>query len=70
MVDAEGKEQEEQGQEEQDEEELLEGAEEVKPEDAKQFWDNALSEQPRGKEVKGDVLSYEEAKDQGLVEDD
>jgi CheY-like chemotaxis protein len=56
--------------EEKDGEELLEGAEDVKPEDAQQFWDKALSEEPRGKEVKGDVLSYEEAKDQGLVEDD
>ncbi|MGD8621793.1 MAG: response regulator, partial [Anaerolineales bacterium] len=48
---------EEKGNQEQEEEELLEGAEEVKPEDAQQFWDKALSEQPRGKEVKGDVLS-------------
>jgi hypothetical protein len=56
--------------EEKDGEELLEGADEVKPEDAQQFWDKALSEEPRGKEVKGDVLSYDEAKDQGLVEDE
>ena len=56
--------------EEQGGDELLEGAQDVKPEDAEQFWDKALSEQPKGKEVKGDVLSYEEARDQGLVEDD
>jgi two-component system response regulator FixJ len=56
--------------EEKDGEELLEEAQEIKPEDAQEFWDKAISEEPRGKEVSGDVLSYEEAKDKGLVEDD
>lgn len=51
-------------------EDLLEDAEGIKPEDAQQFWDKAISEEPRGKEVDGDVLSYEEAKDQGLVDDE
>ena len=56
--------------EEQNGEELLEGAEGVDPEEAEQFWDKAVSEEPRGKEVDGDVLSYDEAKDQGLVDED
>jgi CheY-like chemotaxis protein len=56
--------------EEKNGEDILEKAEGIKPEDAEQFWDKAVSEAPRGKEVDGDVLSYDEAKDQGLVDGD
>lgn len=56
--------------EEKNGEDLLEEAKGIKPEDAEQFWDKAVTEEPRGKEVDGDVLSYDEARDQGLVDEE
>lgn len=49
---------------------ILEGAEGIKPEEAEQFWDKAINEESPGTKVDGDVLSYDEAKDQGLVEEE
>jgi len=41
----------------------------VKREDAEQFWDQAVSDSPTLKKSEGDFLTYEEAHDQGLLTD-
>jgi len=41
----------------------------VKREDAEQFWDEAISDSPVLKQSEGDFLTYEEARDKGLLTD-
>ena len=41
----------------------------VKREDAEQFWDEAISDSPVLKQPEGDFLTYEEARDKGLLAD-
>jgi len=41
----------------------------IKREDAEQFWDEAISDSPVLKQSEGDFLTYEEARDKGLLTD-
>jgi CheY-like chemotaxis protein len=49
------------------ENDLKDVAEEIEREDADKFWDQA--ETPQGKDAEGDILTYDEALDQGLLPD-
>jgi hypothetical protein len=42
---------------------------EVEREDAEQYWEQAVSESPKLDSDEGDTLSYEEARDKGLLND-
>ena len=45
------------------------GDKEIKREDAEHFWDEAISDSPVLKQQEGDFLTYEEARDKGLLND-
>jgi hypothetical protein len=42
---------------------------EVEREDAEQYWEQAVSDPPKLDSDEGDTLSYEEARDKGLLDD-
>ena len=51
-------------------EEIREQAGKIRREEADQFWDHIPSESARGQQTGEDVLTYEQARDQGLIEED
>jgi hypothetical protein len=51
------------------ENELNDAAKKIEPEDAEKFWDKAAGETPKGKDAEGDILTYDEALDKGLLPD-
>ncbi len=51
------------------EEELNDAAKKIKPKDAEKFWDKAADDTPKGKDADGDILTYDEALDKGLLPD-
>jgi hypothetical protein len=50
--------------------ELEEVANTVEKKDADDFWEEAVSDTPKSKESDSDILTYDEALDQGLLPDD
>lgn len=42
-------------------------AKKIKGKDADKFWDQAAGKAPEGKDADGDILTYDEALDQGLI---
>lgn len=50
--------------------EIIEEAEKIDPKDAEQFWDKAVSDAPKTKEANGNILTYEEALDKGILPED
>ena len=57
-----------------DGEEIVEGelddaAKKIDRKDAEEFWDQAAEKPPEGKDAEGDILTYDEALDQGLLPD-
>lgn len=55
--------------EELNEHELSDAAKKIEQEDAEKFWDQATDKSPKGKDAEGDILTYDEALDQGLLPD-
>ena len=51
------------------EDELDDAAKKIEHEDAEKFWDQAADKSPKGKDVEGDILTYDEALDKGLLPD-
>ena len=51
------------------ENELSDAAKKIEPEEAEKFWDQAADKTPKGKDAEGDILTYDEALDQGLIPD-
>lgn len=49
---------------------IIEEAEKIDPKDAEQFWDKAVSDAPKTKDANGDILTYEEALDKGILPED
>lgn len=49
--------------------ELDDAAKKIEPEEAEKFWDQAADKSPKGKDADGDILTYDEALDQGLIPD-
>lgn len=56
--------------EEINQEELDNAAKKVDPKKAEKFWDQAADKSLQGKDADGDILTYDEALDQGLIPDD
>ncbi len=50
--------------------ELSEEADKIDPKEAEQFWDKAVSDAPKTKSANGDMLTYEEALDEGILPED
>jgi CheY-like chemotaxis protein len=51
------------------EDELNDVAKKIDRKDAEEFWDQAAEKPPKGKDADGDILTYDEALDQGLLPD-
>jgi len=49
---------------------INEEAEKIDPKEAEQFWDKAVSDAPKKKSANGDILTYEEALDEGILPED
>ena len=49
---------------------IIEEAEKIDSKDAEQFWDKAVSDAPKTKDANGDFLTYEEARDKGILPED
>ncbi|MES0339804.1 MAG: hypothetical protein ACNYZI_10450 [Anaerolineales bacterium] len=49
---------------------ISEEAEKIDPKEAEQFWDKAVSDAPKTKSANGDILTYEEALDEGILPED
>ena len=49
------------------ENELDDAAKKIESEDAEEFWDKAADKSPEGKDAEGDILTYDEALDKGLL---
>ena len=49
------------------ENELDDAAKKIEREDAEKFWDKAADKSPKGKDAEGDILTYDEALDKGLL---
>jgi hypothetical protein len=51
-------------------EELEQAAKDVDSTGAESFWEQAVSESPGRAEAEGDALTYEQAREMGLVDDE
>jgi CheY-like chemotaxis protein len=51
------------------ENELDDAAKKIEQEDAEKFWDQAADKTPKGKDAEGDILTYDEALDKGILPD-
>jgi hypothetical protein len=49
---------------------ISEEAEKIDPKEAEKFWDKAVSDAPKTKSENGDILTYEEALDEGILPED